>query len=245
VKGNVGLIGYGRFGRLAARYCAREARVHAYDPDARVTGGGGIRRATLAGAASQPVVILAVPISELRGVLRSIRRFVRPGALIIDVCSVKVLPLAWMKEMLPRSVSVIGMHPLFGPDSAGESIRGHRVVLCPGRAEPSIVAGVRKRLRAAGLLVQEMEPSVHDRFMAETLLLAQYLGRLPSASRIPLRAASTPSYSLVRDLAGVALNDSAQLFRDMWRYNPHGKAVLRKLESGHRLLLKRAGGISR
>src|SRR5271169_3496620 len=95
---SIGLIGYGRFGRLAARYCAHEAVVHVHDPGVAVRSSGRIRRASLAHAASQPVVILAVPVSALRGVLRAIRPFVRPGGLVVDVCAVKTLPLEWMKR---------------------------------------------------------------------------------------------------------------------------------------------------
>lgn len=131
----LGLIGYGRFGRLAARYLARHAPVLVYDKHSRAlpSGRGRIRRGSLVDVASQPVVVLAVPISSLRTVLRSIRTHVLPGALIIDVCTVKVKPVQWMKDYLPPSVYLLGAHPLFGPDSDCGTVRGQHIVLCPVR----------------------------------------------------------------------------------------------------------------
>jgi prephenate dehydrogenase len=241
MKGAVGLIGYGRFGRLAARYCAREAEVHVYDPRVRVRGGGAIRRATLREAASQPVVVLAVPISELRGVLRSIRTLVRPGGLVIDVCSVKVIPLGLMKRILPSSVSIVGMHPLFGPDSDTGVLRGQRVVVSPSRDGARWMGRIRRLARSHGVRLHVMKPAAHDRLMAETLLLTQYIGRLLQGTGIPERAWSTPSYGHLRLLVRTALRDSEQLFLDMWRYNPYGPRTARALLLSHRALLRKAG----
>ena len=238
-KGGVGLIGYGRFGRLAASYCAREAEVHVYDPRVRVRGGGGIRRATLAEAASQPVVVLAVPISELRGVLRSIRTLVRPGGLVVDVCSVKVFPLGWMNRILPPSVSIVGMHPLFGPDSDTGMLRGQRVVVSPSRNGARWMGRIRALARSHGVRLHVMTPAAHDRLMAETLLLTQYIGRLPRGAGIPERAWSTASYGHLRLIVRTALRDSEQLFVDMWRYNPYGKGTARALLASHRALLRK------
>jgi prephenate dehydrogenase len=239
MKGAVGLIGYGRFGRLAARYCAREAEVYVHDPRVRVTRRKGIRRATLREAASQRVVVLAVPISELHGVLRSIRTIVPPGGLVIDVCSVKMIPLAWMKQLLHPSVSIVGMHPLFGPDSDTGSLAGQRVVVSPSRNGAQWMGRIRALARAHGVRLHVMTPAAHDRLMAETLLLTQYIGRLLQGTGIPERAWSTASYGHLRLIVRTALRDSEQLFVDMWRYNPYGLRTARALAGSHRALLRK------
>ncbi len=235
----LGLIGYGRFGKLAARYCAREAGVAVYDPRVRVTGPGRVRGATLREAASQQVVILAVPISELKGILRAVAPIVRPGALVIDVCSVKQNPLRWMRAILPRSVAVIGMHPLFGPDSDTGTLAGQRVVVCPSRGGARWLGKLRGLARSHGIRLHVMTPASHDRLMAETLLLTQYVGRLIAGAGIRSRAWSTPSYALLARLVRTALRDSEQLFVDMVRYNPYGASTARALLRSHRALLGR------
>jgi prephenate dehydrogenase len=241
MKRAVGLIGYGRFGRLAARYCSREALVHVYDPRVRVSGRRGIRRATLAEAASQPVVILAVPVSELRGVLRSIRPIVRPGTLVIDVCSVKVMPLGWMKRILPSSVSIVGMHPLFGPDSDTGTLSGQRIVVSPSRKGARWMRGIRALAGSHGVRLHVMTPAAHDRLMAETLLLTQYVGRLIQGAGFAARPWSTASYVQLKQIVRTAVHDSEQLFLDMVRYNPYGPGTARALLRSHRALLGRRG----
>lgn len=239
MKGNVGLIGYGRFGRLAARYCAREAVVHVYDPEVSVPDGKRIRRSTVREAASQPVIVLAVPISELRHALLSIRKFLRPPCLVIDVCSVKSVPLGWMKRILPPTVSVIGMHPLFGPDSDTGTLAGQRVVVTPSRRSAAWMPAIRALASSHGVRLRIMSPAAHDRLMAETLLLTQYVGRLLAGSGIRERQWSTPSYANLREIVRIAKRDSEQLFLDMWSYNPYGGMTARALLRSHRELLKK------
>jgi prephenate dehydrogenase len=242
MKAGVGLIGYGRFGKLAARYCARRALVHVYDVRVTVRSRRGIRRATLREAASQPVVILAVPISELRAVLASIRRLVRPGALLLDVCSVKSLPLRWMKRELPSTVGIVGMHPLFGPDSDTGTLTGQRVVVVPSRHGARWMPAIRALARAHRIRLHVMTPAAHDRLMAETLLLTQYIGRLIEEAGIPERKFSTASYAHLLLLVRSAVRDSQQLFVDMWRYNPYGPRTERGLLRAHRTLARKISG---
>jgi prephenate dehydrogenase len=247
MRPTIGIIGYGRFGRVAARWLSAYARVVVHDPalGSRPRMPSGVRAVNLEVAAGQPVVILCVPISALEAVLMNIRGHVSPGCVVLDVCSVKSLPVKWMTRLLPRSVSVIGTHPLFGPDSVGATPAGHRIVLCPGRAPGAIFRMVRRLLRSGGVIAEVMTPAAHDRLMAETLLFAQYVGRLPAAAGIPLHSGSTPSYGFILGLTSVAMNDTEQLFLDMWRYNPFGNSVRRRISSGHRRLERKITRFSR
>jgi prephenate dehydrogenase len=239
----VGLIGYGRFGRLAARYLSRYAGVIVHDPRARapLPRAGKIRSGTLREAAAQPVVLLAVPISRLRDVLRRVRRHVVPGAVVADVCSVKVFPLRWMREALPEGVYHVGTHPLFGPDSDRGSLKGQRVVLTPGNAPPAVVSRIRAFARRAGVRLTVMTPREHDRLMADTLLITHYVGRLVAAAGVHERAWSTASYDHLKALVRVAGNDSGQLFVDMWKFNPFGRGRAMRFSAAHRRLLKATG----
>ena len=240
MRASVGLVGYGRFGRLAAHYISADADVLVHDPSAGMRGGKGkrVRAVSLAEAAGQPTVVLAVPVSSLRRVLVRIRPHLRPGALVVDVCAVKVLPVRWMKEALPHSVSVLGTHPLFGPDSDTGTLRGHRIVFCPARIAPGRLRAVRRAAARRGLRVHLMSPRDHDRLMAETLLASQYVGRLVAAARIPRHQWSTRSYEYLKALVTVAQNDSLQLFQDMLRYNPYGIRLARALGAAHRRLVR-------
>ena len=242
MRPSVGLIGYGRFGALAARYLAAAADVVVFDSRAVPAAEAHIRPGTLAEAASRPVVILAVPISSMRGVLRSIAPLVRPGAVVADVCSVKTKPLEWMRDALPRSVAVLGTHPLFGPDSDTGSLRGQRIVVCPSRGARRGLPALRRLARARGVRLVVMTPGAHDRLMAETLLVTHYVGRLLHGAGLTSRAPATASYGHLQVVVRTALRDTEQLFLDMWRYNPYAAQVRRALAASARALAARTAG---
>jgi prephenate dehydrogenase len=227
----VGMIGYGRFGRLAASWIAREADVFVYDSAGGIAPQSGDRifPVSLEVAARQEVVILAVPVSLLKGVLREIRTLVAPGSLIIDVCAVKTQPVQWMKRLLPLTAEILGTHPLFGPDSVENSLEGHRIVLCPVRGKPETWNAAVKLLRSYGLVVEIMEPDAHDRMMAETVFLTQCIGRWVDAAGLGDSDSGTVHYKRLRGIVQVARNDSFELLCDMWQYNRHARRVARRL----------------
>ena len=239
----IGIIGYGRFGKLAAQLCARVATVFVYDPllPAGGTKRSRIRMRGLRDVASQKVVVLAVPVSALTAVLTRIRPYVRPGSLVVDVCAVKVLPVRWMKQLLPESVSIIGTHPLFGPDTVQGSAAGHRIVLVPARVSQNVFRTVVRELRRHGLEVAIMDPGKHDKMIAHTLLVTQFVGRMVGKARLPVWDGSTRTYEILRGLVSIAERDTEQLLVDMWRFNPYAGQVTRALLRSHLTLLKRIG----
>ncbi len=240
-----GLIGYGRFGRFAARHLMRYGKVVVHEPRLRrmLPPTRRIVCGSLSEAASQPLVLLALPVSELRAVLVRIRKIVRPGSLVVDVCAVKEQPSRWMKDILPRSVHVLGTHPLFGPDSASRTIRGHHIALCPVRMSRLELATIRRKLRLAGLVPLVMTAKRHDRMMAETILLTQFVGRVVSRASLGKWPALTRNYRNLTDLVEVTRHDTRQLFVDMVRFNRHGRAVVRSLGRAVREeLVSLAGG---
>lgn len=234
----IGLIGYGRFGEFAARYLAKRTQVLVFDvKKSRKFPSRRIRAADLPLVAGQRVVVLAVPISALQATLRAIVPFVKPGSLIIDVCSVKMYPVRWMRSLLPPTVFILGTHPLFGPDSATGSLRNHRVVLCPVRIPRTLLNAVYRHLGSMGVVCIRMTPAAHDRFMAETLLLAQCVGRMVAQTEVRHHPYGTASYERLMNLARTADNDTRELFHDMVKYNPYAVGVLRRLLRAQRKVL--------
>ena len=121
------IFGFGAFGRfmtyhLRSRFetvvcdvadcsaAAREAHVSAVPlPD----------------AASADVLVLAVPVQRMEQLLRELAPLLAGrSAFVIDVASVKVKPIALMRDLLPPEVEIIGTHPLFGPQSGKHGIEG-------------------------------------------------------------------------------------------------------------------------
>ena len=71
---------------------------------------------------------------------------------LMDTCSVKVEPLAQLEEAVHQlelrqnggesPFRVLGLHPMFGPDSAtGDKLEGRRLVLCPSSSGGTLNTG--------------------------------------------------------------------------------------------------------
>jgi prephenate dehydrogenase len=219
---------------------SKRARVYVADRTRPKVRGGkrNIRAASVAEAASQEVVLLAVPVSRMQSVLRHIRGYLRPGALVIDVCAVKAKPTRWMKALLPRNVEILGAHPLFGPDSCAGSLRGHTVVLCPVRIRRRRLAEIRRGIEREHARTLVMVPEKHDRMIAETIFLTQYIGRLVGRARLGHWNGVTLNYDRLQSVVEAAIHDSPRLFVDMRKYNAHGARVEAALWKAHSELLK-------
>lgn len=227
---SVGLIGFGRLGRLLARHFARDAKIYVYDVklDARRARALGALPATLAQACAQDVVVLCVPMAAFEGAVRRIRTLVRPGALVVDTCSVKGHPVRVMKRWLPKNVSLLGAHPNFGPDSAADSLKGRKIVLCRVRMKDADYRRAKRALERKGLDVVELTPREHDRRMASSLVLTHFIGRGLIAYGAKTTGVDTEGYKRLLRILETVQNDSWQLFSDMNRFNEFAAPMRRR-----------------
>ncbi len=221
----IGIIGFGRFGQLMAGYLAKDFTVKVFnrsDKSAEIAKAGAVP-ASLAETCRQKVVILSVPISTMREMFKQIAPLLRPDAIVSDVCSVKRYPVEWMTAALPPSVSLLGTHPMFGPDSAAESLHDRKIVLCKVRINASRYETVKDYLTGKGLNVIEATPEEHDRQIAVSLSLTHFIGRALDEFGAPDLIIDTEGYKRLRHILGVVTHDTWQLFRDMHQYNPYAR----------------------
>ena len=224
---SIGVIGFGRFGRLAARRLSAEAAVRVFDPAAAAEeiAAAGAEPADRAGTAGSDAVVFAVPISCLEQALREARPHLKPETLVLDVCSVKAEPIRWMLEILPPEVEILGTHPMFGPDSAAHSLARRKIVLCPVRIGAERLDAVKARLSARGLVVIEAAPEEHDRQIAVSLGLTHFIGRALAEFGASEQPIDTEGYRRLLAILEVVTRDSWRLFEDMHRFNPHAAAA--------------------
>lgn len=217
----VGLIGFGRLGRLLTRHFARDARFFVHDPKPRPreVRALGATPADLRTACAQDVVVLCVPMGKFESVARRVAPLLRRDALVIDACSVKEMPVRVMKRLLPRSVSILATHPNFGPDSAADSLDGRKLAVCPVRIAPALKRRVYRAWRAKGLDIVEMTPADHDRKMASSLVLTHFIGRALIAFGAEPTGMDTEGYKRLLRILQTVQNDSWELFADMNRFN--------------------------
>lgn len=232
----IGLIGLGAFGQLAARHLAPHADLTGHDPHAPMP--DGVQAATLAEAAAQPVVILAVPVQALGEVAAAIAPHIQPGALVIDVASVKLEPMRILRETLPAGTRILGTHPLFGPQSAAQGVAGQSIVLCPEPGvDPECAASfLRERL---ALDVHLSDADTHDRTMASVQALTHLVSKVITDLDLPPAPYTTRSFELLAEAARLVSQDSDALFRAIERHNPHAADLRRRFFEAARALDKR------
>ncbi len=225
-KPALGLIGYGAFGRLTACHLSPWFDIRAHDPAVgRGADDGLVILSDLAEAAACPVVVLAVPVEALAETGAAISPYLTPGAIVIDVGSVKVLTGQVLAEALPGQVEIVGTHPLFGPQSAKAGIAGHRIAVCPVRGERAarrVAAFCRHALK---LKVFQVSAEDHDREAAVVQGLTHLIARVLLAMEpLPTRM-TTVSFDRIMQAVEMVRHDSPAVFRAIERDNPFSAEV--------------------
>lgn len=228
VVGGLGRMGDWLASRLAEAGCQVEVS------DAR---GEPLRAETVAAC---QVVLLAVPISQVEEVMVQAGPHTDAQGLVMDVASLKAAPLDSM--LRHTRGEVVGCHPLFGPWE--DAARDQAVFLCPGRGERW------KRWAAAfwrglGARVVEMDPSAHDRLMAQvqTLrhLLMACLGRvLQEQGFDPQRdlPLAGPWFGRLWEVMANQARQPASLYAELASANPWGVQAAESLARAAQLLAR-------
>ncbi|HUP24382.1 MAG TPA: prephenate dehydrogenase/arogenate dehydrogenase family protein [Thermoanaerobaculia bacterium] len=230
----LGIIGFGAFGRFLAKHLSERFAVVVTDlrPLAEAAATLGVRWAGLAEVAAQPNLVFAVPVQDLEAAALAARRFLRTGARVYDVASVKVKPLRVLDEILPRDASLLGLHPMFGPQSGRDGIQGLKVVLCrpPGPRRAAAPRAVRRVLEAQlGLRVWELTPERHDHQMAHIQGLTHWFARALREIELPSPELATVAYQHMLAIEENLRYDSDALFLTIQRENPFGAAARAEL----------------
>ncbi len=235
---SLSIIGFGQFGQLAARHLKAHFDVLVHDA---ALGAEAAARAmdvgfgSLEAAAECEVVVVAVPVPAMEGVFEALAPRLRPGALVIDVGSVKMLPVSWMMAHLPAHVDLVATHPLFGPQSARGGLAGLRFVVCPVRGERH--EQVATFGRSLGLAVTVTTPEEHDREMAYVQALTHLIGRSLVNLSIPDEQLKTPSYQHLLELCSLIGADTFELFTAIQTQNPFAADVVEAFVREARSLL--------
>lgn len=242
---SVGIIGFGAFGKLIARHITGHFDVFAYDPlpclnDEAVS--LGVTLTSLATAACCDIVVVSTPVSCCEEIITSIATSCRPGAVVIDVGSVKVKPSEIMARILPSHVNIVATHPLFGPQSARNGIKGLKIAICPirGNSHRLLAAFLRKQL---GLRVIFTTPQDHDRELATVQGLTHLIAKvLLDMGPMPTRM-TTLSFDLLMEAISMVQHDAPEVFEAIEKSNPYAPEVRKRFfELAHELNLELING---
>ncbi|MBI2628959.1 prephenate dehydrogenase [Candidatus Pacearchaeota archaeon] len=227
----IGIIGFGSFGRLMAKHLKSKAKVFVFDNvnKEKEANEMGVSFIPIEKVASKQIVILAVPMENIEEVLVKIKDSLQKNALVFDVCSLKIFSCELMKKILPESVEIIGTHPLFGPQSAPNSIEGMKIALCNVRVDNETFDLVKEFCKSLGLNVFVTTPEEHDRQMALSQALTHFIGQAMKNADIKRIELSTKTFDKLMDVAEIIGNDTPALFNNMQTMNPFAGEVRQRL----------------
>lgn len=229
---NLSVLGFGAFGRFMASHVRSHFEVRACDvidcsASANETS---VQAVSLDDAARADVLVLAVPVQRMEQLLRELAPLLAGrSTLVIDVASVKVKPIALMRDLLPPETEIIGTHPLFGPQSGKNGIEGLPITFCPVRASEERIACVRDFLASTlKLRVLDVSPEEHDRQMAYVQGLTHLVARAAAALELPQTDLATVAYRRFAEMSESLAGDSWELFKTIENENPFAAEVRRR-----------------
>ena len=220
------IIGAGRFGLFWGKQLSKFYPVSFYDIDnSQIKLVESIGKwEDLSECLKKQFIFLTLPIRNIEEFLKHNSSEIAPGSVIIDCASVKIAVLGWLEKYIPPQNFYISCHPLFGPDSAKNSLEGQSITMIPGRVPYSkynfLVEIFSNQLH---LNVLTMSAKEHDNLMAYNLCLIHHLGRTFSELQIYKLPIMMAALQKINGIADVVTNDSDELFEDFYRFNPYAK----------------------
>lgn len=228
---SVGIIGFGSFGQFMAEQLDTHCSVSVYS----ASGKQNKWTASLEEVAQTDFVILAIPLDAYDTMLKQLKPLLREDTVIVDVCSVKEQPMKIINQVLPNQPAV-ATHPLFGPESAANTIKDHVLVLCPDASDATALAIVERFASKLGLQLRRMSTEEHDREMAVVQGLTFFIARVLDEFRLHKQTLSTASFEKLLSLARLEEHHSDDLFYTIQVGNHYTQATRKKfLEFAQRL----------
>jgi len=164
-------------------------------------------------------ILLCVSISAFEEIVKKISPAVRDGQIVMDICSIKEVPVKTMHKHLKGSL-ILGMHPVFGPGST--TIENKTLVLTPTNSqEEAFAEDFKKWLETKKARVFVMPPQKHDQLMSVVLGLPHFLGLvacdtlLEQANYPETKDVAGTTYRMLFTLAEVAALENPELFASL------------------------------
>jgi prephenate dehydrogenase len=225
---SLAIIGIGAFGEFCIQHLRPFFDLRLCDNDRNleeICWRHGVQSVDLRTAARQDIVLLAVPFGQLRSTAKAIAPHLRPGSLVVDVCSIKSKPLAILTAELPACVDIVGTHPLFGPQSGRSGISGLRIAVCPARGRRGRAL---ERFLRDGLKLDVISTTAeqHDRQMAYVQGMTHLIARIMVAMDMPRLDHTTTTFSHLEKMIDMVRQDSDELFRTIIADNPFAAEVV-------------------
>jgi prephenate dehydrogenase len=219
---HIGVIGLGNFGNFWYKWLSKTfPNISAYSSHSPEKSYSSVTDLVK----NVDILFLCVPIGKLEEVLQKISPGLEERHLVIDVCSVKMKPVEWMKKYIPSPIKILATHPMFGPQSASESLKGQSFMYSKIRCHQQDIQWLLSFLEEEKVELIKMTPEEHDKIVAKTQALSFFVGNLLQNIGLSKTPIDTPQYKTLFSFVDEICKDTPELFRDMMHYNPYSENI--------------------
>ena len=176
-------------------------------------------------------VFMCTPVHALPDALVNVTPLLGDNNILTDISSVKIKPMQQMREHF--SGSIIGLHPLFGPEP--DSRTPLRCAVCPDNsAMEEDTQKIEGLFFKAGITPFRTDAHEHDKAMAyiqglNFVTSLCYFASLPGD--LDLDKFATPSFKRRMDSAHKMLTEDSELFSALFEANPYSAESVRRFKS--------------
>jgi prephenate dehydrogenase len=175
------------------------------------------------------LILVSVPLSSVKQVLRECRRYLRSGSILVEITSLKLFIMKDLKNLTSKGVVVSSIHPMLGPST--RSVAGKLIIHIPvkgDRREVEVVQGLMPDAR-----LRSMPASVHDRMMAYVLglpyvLNAIFIASLRGKNLRNLKGSAGSTFTSQLTLAESLTESTGSIIPEILVLNPYSRQILSK-----------------
>jgi len=230
----IGIIGYGRFGKVLAKLLEKDFTLNIYDPTIKNNTDLLVTEDRLL---ESDTIFIAVPIREFEQVIKNIAPKLSKNTTIIDVCSVKIHPVEIMKKYLPKEIGIIATHPMFGPDSI-DANGPLNMMMHSVRDTQHCYGSWRSFFANQGFNIIEITPDEHDQLAAKSQSVVHFIARVLDDFGVQESPVDTQGFKHLLALVDNNCHDTWELFYDLQNYNPYAKEMIVQLEASFKKIKK-------
>ena len=174
-------------------------------------------------------VLICVPIENFEEVVKEIHSHVRPDQVVMDMCSIKEIPVKIMRKYIKAGVT-LGTHPVFGPGV--KSIKDQNFILTPTAKKEEVLAeNFKSFLEQRGANVFIMSPRKHDELMSVVLGLPHFLGLvvcdtlLDYGNFLETKRVAGASYKMLLTLAEAVASEETKFYASLQKMLPETEKI--------------------
>jgi len=162
------------------------------------------------------VLLVSVPIDITGRVIERVGPEMHEGSLLMDITSVKKMPVRMMEKFTNKGVEILGTHPLFGPTT--KSMRGQTIIFVPLR-KGYLYERIYEMFERNGARIEILTTEEHDEIMSVIQGLTHFILISFGITLKNLdfdveqsRKIMSPMYEIIMDFVGRLLHQDPNLY---------------------------------